>query len=73
MTTDDQLLRRALERRDQMHVEVVRPDEIAFTEEAGEWHRAGRNPAVMWIAFDVRAVRTTICLTSSTSPASLFP
>ena len=36
VTTDDRLLKRALERRDQMRVEVVRPDQIALNEEVGE-------------------------------------
>jgi predicted nucleic acid-binding protein len=33
VTTDDRLLRKALERRDQMQVEVVRPDQLALDEE----------------------------------------
>lgn len=33
VTTDDRLLRRAFERRDQMRVEVVRPDQIPFDQE----------------------------------------
>jgi predicted nucleic acid-binding protein len=33
VTTDDQLLRKALEQRDQMRVEVVRPDQLALDQE----------------------------------------
>jgi len=36
VTTDDRLLRTALKLRDQMQVEVVRPDQIAFDEETAE-------------------------------------
>lgn len=36
VTTDDRLFRRALERRDQMHVEVVKPDQFVLVEEPGE-------------------------------------
>jgi predicted nucleic acid-binding protein len=33
VTTDDRLLRRAIDRRDQMQVEVVRPDQLPLDEE----------------------------------------
>lgn len=33
VTTDDRLLKRAAERRDQIHVEVVRPDQLSLDEE----------------------------------------
>lgn len=36
VTTDDRLFKRALERRDQMHVEVVKPDQFVLIEELGE-------------------------------------
>lgn len=36
VTTDDRLFRRALERRDQMHVAVVKPDQFGLGEEPGE-------------------------------------
>jgi predicted nucleic acid-binding protein len=36
VTTDDQLIRKALEQRDQMQVEVVRPDQFAADEENTE-------------------------------------
>jgi len=36
VTTDDQLLRKARERRDQIRVEVVRPDELALDEVSHE-------------------------------------
>lgn len=36
VTTDDRLFKRALERRAQMRIDVVRPDQIVFDEEIGE-------------------------------------
>jgi predicted nucleic acid-binding protein len=36
VTTDDRLLRRAVERRDQIKVEVVRPDQLVLDEESQE-------------------------------------
>ena len=36
VTTDDRLLRRALERREQIHVEVVTPDQLALDEGSPE-------------------------------------
>jgi predicted nucleic acid-binding protein len=36
VTTDDRLFRKALELRDQMRIEVVRPDQIALDEEIAE-------------------------------------
>ena len=36
VTTDDRLLRKALEQRDQMQIEVVRPDQLLLDEEGRE-------------------------------------
>jgi predicted nucleic acid-binding protein len=36
VTTDDRLIRKALEQRDQMQIEVVRPDQLRVDEENGE-------------------------------------
>jgi hypothetical protein len=36
VTTDDRLLGTALKRRDQMRVDVVRPEQIAFDEETAK-------------------------------------